>query len=358
MKRILFIGNTPYQILLSTWIKYHYYPGDKADIIIHDRLRGYERVKANIEKLDVFERVIVQPNHYKKTKLGKVKRILKEYKFARDTFKNQHYDEMYFANFDFSSQRIYDFLKRTNHNLLLNYFEDGIVSYSTKVEYFFNRLKKQPLTKVNHESFKIKYHLCDGLNRYCLFTPELLEWKPAAEQIFKIDSIDRSDDVFKTIINTIFDYDSLEDRYDKKYIFFEESYFQDTCYMEDVELIEELAEIVGKNNLMIKIHPRNQINRFQDLGYQTNKNTVIPWEVLALNLDLDNIVLLTIASSSITNPTAMFGCNTKAYSLMNCLNEKPQQLNSDYSKTVLSFFNHFDNVILCNNVKEIVNNEY
>ena len=353
MKHILFIGNTPYQILVATWIKYHYYKDDKADLLVHDRLRGYERVKENVEKLDVFENVIVQPNHYKKNKFGKFVRIFKEYRFATSFFKNKKYDEMYFANFGFSSQRIYDTLSRGKKRCKLNYFEDGILSYSSKVEYFYQRLKDNGLLKGNHETFLIKNHIYGAIDKFCVFTPELLEWNPKAKEIFRIDTIDKSDDEFKGIINTIFDYDRLEDIYDKKYIFFEESYFQDTGYMEDVKLIDELAETVGKENLMIKIHPRNQTNRFKKRGYKTNENTVIPWEVLALNLDLDDKVLLTIASSSIINPVAMFGCQAKSYSLINCLTEKPHQLNSDYSKTVISFFKHFNNVTMCNNVKEI-----
>lgn len=53
----------------------------------------------------------------------------------------------------------------------------------------------------------------------------------------------------------------------------------------DVELIEALADKVGKQNMMVKIHPRNPVNRFEKLGYKTNHNTAIPWEVIVMNTD-------------------------------------------------------------------------
>ena len=310
-------------------------------------------MKANIETLSVFDQVIVQPDHYKKTKLGRVGRIVREYQFSKKRFHRSFYDELFFANFGFSSQRIFDVLKRNNFNLRTHYFEDGILSYSQKISYFYHRLSKPSFKTLTHDNALIKHYVCGELNDFWLFTPSLLEWNPDVEAIKAIDKIDQADAEFKKIINCIFDFDQLEDIYSQKYIFFEESYFQDTGYMEDVQLIDALADEVGKENLMIKIHPRNQVNRFRERGYQTNTNTVIPWEVLALNLDLDNKVLLTIASSSIVNPAAMFGCKAKAYSLMNCLANKPYQLNSDYSKTVSNFFEYFDCIKLCEDLKEV-----
>jgi hypothetical protein len=111
----------------------------------------------------------------------------------------------------------------------------------------------------------------------------------------KMDATDRE---LVTRLNRVFGYEESKDSYDRKIIFFEESYFADGYDVDDVACVERLAEICGKDNIMIKIHPRNKENRFRGLGYKTNENTFIPWEVIALNLDLTQKVLITIASGS------------------------------------------------------------
>lgn len=353
MKKLLFVCYTPYQIFVSSWLKYNRFSECKADIVINNKLKGYEIIVANTIKSNLFDNVIVWDDQSKNTVLGKVSRIKNEYFFAKKIIKNGSYDDLFASNFDFFIGRLFDFGKRKNSNFKFNYSEDGIASYSKKNETFYRLFDKPKKSNISHNNIFTKHNLFGNIENFFLFTPDLLEWNPLAKNIVKIEPIDKNDNTFRQIINGIFDFDLLTDKYDKKYIFFEESYYQDTGYMEDVELVEQLSQMVGKDNLMIKIHPRNQENRFEKRGYITNKNTVIPWEVIALNIDMDNKVLITIASSSIVNPPALFDCRVKTYSLINCLMQKPQQLSSQYNKTVLNFFNRFNNIKICNNIKEI-----
>ena len=144
------------------------------------------------------------------------------------------------------------------------------------------------------------------------------------------------------------------DVYDKKYIYFEECYFAETGYMEDVELINTLAEKVGKENIMIKIHPRNPENRFEKLGYKTNKDTFIPWEVILMNNDFSDKVLIAIGSQTILTPYMLFGMNMKSYSLYHCLKEKPDLLNGPLFDVIMNFYNKYnENIIMYDSVERI-----
>ncbi len=83
--------------------------------------------------------------------------------------------------------------------------------------------------------------------------------------------------------------------------------------------------------MMVKIHPRNPMNRFEQLEYKTNQNTAIPWEVIVMNSDdLSDKVLITVASSCILNPIIVFGKKFKAYSLFDCIDHIPPILQSGY----------------------------
>ena len=82
-------------------------------------------------------------------------------------------------------------------------------------------------------------------------------------------------------------------------------------------MLQIIASLVGKENIIVKIHPRNRINRFAEIGYTTNLNTSIPWEVVALNSDLQNCCLVTVFSQSAVLPFILLGKKTKSVLLYN-----------------------------------------
>ena len=127
----------------------------------------------------------------------------------------------------------------------------------------------------------------------------------------QIESIsDNKAEITKTL-NAIFNYNSIHDKYDEKVIFFEESYVADGIIVNDIELVECLAKIYGKENIIVKIHPRNPENRFKKLGYKTNVDTNIPWEVIALNIDLDTKILVSMTSTAVVSSFLLFHSNAK-----------------------------------------------
>ena len=119
--------------------------------------------------------------------------------------------------------------------------------------------------------------------------------------------------------------------------------------------MEELASYVGKENIMVKIHPRNPINRFAERGFKTNKDTSIPWEVLLLTgEDFDKKIYLTVASSAILNPIMVFGMKIRAYSLFPCLSVIPMRLQGSAWEFLKELFEHYPNMInICDNMSKL-----
>lgn len=357
MKKLLFVSNSVYQVLIACWVKYHYYFNDSADIIISERMNGAAEIAARLKDTQLFDDVsVLKVKYSENNKINSVLKLTNFNSFAKSYQKKADYDILFTASLDYFIQTLYDFLKRKNKNLLLNYYEDGTASYTKRLENYYVLFKKPTnLKNVSHNNFLKKYTIYDSFNDYFVFNPDYLEWFPNGVNLVKIDKIDIKDDVFKNTVNHIFNYESLEDKYEEKYIFFEESHYADTGYMEDVKLIEELAKSVGKENLIIKIHPRNPKNRFKDLGYKTNVNTALPWEVIAMNIDLKDKKLIAIASTSIINPIQILGIDVKSYSLIRCLSQIPPLLNSALSQTVVNLFNAYpNNIVLCNDIKDVI----
>ncbi len=99
-----------------------------------------------------------------------------------------------------------------------------------------------------------------------------------------------------------------------------ESYFEDGIALLDVEYVEELGKVVRKENLLIKIHPRNPENRFEKRGVMTNRDIAIPWKLIAVKKKLENTTLITIASAS--GVASYFLTNEKAKKVYCCINIK------------------------------------
>ncbi len=362
MSNNLILCNSVYQVFVALWLKYNMLSEENTDILISDHMNHYEQVADNIKKTKLFRNVYTVKS--KQFVFGGRGYSGQLEKFFYRTFPKKElyklielknkYDCFFFSNFDEFSELIYDVLKRRNNKMKVNIYTDGISTQSKLFEGYYNDTDI-PKTK-KYKIFALisgKKYIYGNINKFLVFEPDLMEWDPKCK-VEKINPVSK-DKAFLNIVNQVFGYDNIEDEYNEKYIFFEESFYADSGYMEDVELIDKLAEIVGKENLLIKIHPRNPKNRFKELGYKTNKNTYVPWEVIAMNIDLSDKKLIAIASTSILNPIHIFGMDIKAYSLINCLNEIPKLLDTPLSKTVVNMFHAYpDSIKICTDIEDIM----
>ena len=92
----------------------------------------------------------------------------------------------------------------------------------------------------------------------------------------------------------------------------------------------KIADIVGKENLLVKLHPRNKVDRFSKYGITTNKTIGMPWEVIQMNNNFSDKVFLTIASGSVLASKLYFGDNIKTYLLFNCTNKMSNMVGEEY----------------------------
>ena len=364
MNHNLFLCNTVYQVLIAVWLRYNNFMADKADIIISNHMNGYKTIAENIMKTELFENVYTADSlafskgniSYESRVTKFICRLFPKYELKNYFDCSKKYNKIFFSNCDKFSALVYDVFKRKNRKLKLFLMEDGTSTYSMLIKDFYEHTKPNS-SWLKRFAFKYifgKHFIYRNVLAIYAFRPDLMEWSPDFPA-FKISPINHQDTYFKECVNTIFNYNDLEDSYSEKYIIFEESFFAETGYMEDVELIKKLAEIVGKENIFIKIHPRNQINRFEKLGFKTNKNTFIPWEVIAMNMDITNKKLVAIISTSILNPVSVLGMNSKGYSLIECLKDPPEIVNGTFGKCVVRLFENFsNNICICKKIEDII----
>lgn len=364
-KNILMICNTVYQILVASWIKTTLLQRDCVDIIISDHMNDYEKIAENMKKANLFNHVMTVESkayayaferHYQTEKEEKLCKMFPNRELKHYVDLHKRYDALYTSNFDTFVQMLYDALYRRKRSIKLYIFEDGLSTYSkhSQMLYESTKLSKEEAEKAKACPIFGKRVFYQHVEAMYVFNPELVEWSTDFS-IQQLAHIDCANAAFKQAMNTVFGYENLEDTYSEKYIFFEESFYAETGYMEDVKLVEQLASVLGKENFLIKIHPRNPENRFAELGYKTNKNTAIPWELIAMNLDVTSKKLITISSTSILNPICVLGLDTKSYALINCLENKPDIMNGVLGQTALSFYHYYaDNICICKNIADVI----
>lgn len=324
-ERILFLVNTPYQLMVSINLRKTIYLDFDADIVITNNISNYENLAENVRRAHVFKTVItykIKDIYPDKNSVALVKRL-----FGDDDIFDKAYDYYLFANLDHGASGIYRMLRKNNKRIKAIMFEDGYATYSGWYSDFLTmfgsnpkhgNVYKRPIYKTWFHRF-VDNVFCN-IEKILVFNPEIMTYAPAFE-VQTMAPINTCDTELLALYNTIFQYDPSVDTYEEPVIFFEESYYADGYKTNDIEVVDKISNIVGKNNILIKIHPRNPVNRFQELGYKTNKNTTIPWEVIAMNLDLSDKILVSIASAAVIVPASIFGKEYTGILLMKLLED-------------------------------------
>ena len=296
---ILILCKSAFQLVSSSRIAETVHKGDNVDMALFDNIANADKLLDSIKRSSFFRDVNIY-SYQKYARGRRPKRKAAPYMYNIKLPTERVYDIVYFANvYDWISNQIIHHLreavKKAGKELEVRMFEDGFSTYSDHYGKFFSRLGKySPIQKHLTERAYGEYY---NISKLFVFTPELVEWKPPFELV-PIKKISYDDTDYIREMNIIFNFEKLTDKYDKDIIFFEESYFADNIKVDDIGVIKRIAAIAGKDNIFVKIHPRNPVNRFKGMGICTNENTVVPWEIIAMNIDLTNKLLITIASGS------------------------------------------------------------
>lgn len=363
--KTLIVCNTVYQVLVGLWINHHYLSGCKADFIITDHMNGGNKIADRIRDLGLCDNVYYVQSHafsyyqdgYKQTRAIRFNPNIK----LRDFLDlKDNYSTVYIANMDLFAQLLCNSIYHRNRNGLdVVLFEDGIQTYTTVEEKVYKSCCdpvvsgfRTLLSKYVYRDFRINGNIAYAL----MFSPELMDWRDFP--VVQLDKIDRQDLIFRKVINYVFEAEEAIKEYNPKYLFMEEHYAADGKTINDVELIASLAEKVGKDNIMVKIHPRNPVNRFKKLGYHTNTVLSVPWEVIAMNLpDIEEKIFITVQSGSISNLIRIFGMSIQAYSILllaeqNGIPFSPNR--GELERKNWDFFlQHSDMIKICSSIDDI-----
>lgn len=310
-QRILFISNTYMQLITAIQLKLSMFNDAQADLILSDHSVNAHSIAKRLQTCGIFSRVHNVNSRkimYEQGKLADLKDIMSVTfhfgkKFKSMLWQDTPYHAIFYYNLEPLLFCAYDESVKNGVKPQCICYEEGILSYANIV-YGYN---------VPHRMKAIHYlrgllhkeNISDLTKDFYIYYPELF---PNDRGVcHKIPHLSREDHIFIKTVNTIFDYHPEEEHYPQKYLFFASSADIDGNPAGETELVMRVSDIVGKENLLVKVHPRDSRHIYEEHGIAVSRNSAIPWEVIQLNHHFEDHVFLSVSSGSVLNASAMLG---------------------------------------------------
>ena len=299
MKKILFLINTHFQLITALQISRTFYSNDVVDFLISDYSRNAEKIVENINNSNYIHRALFVKTKnisFNKNNINRIVNLCKIIRFHNTSKKAagetlSQYDIFMFHNIDFATYVFFEELKSINNNLIVRRYEEGFNIYLS-----FNEKRKSQIVCEKYYKSIGKASLIDSIESVYLYHPELLTYK-LGYPIKTIPTISKKEKEFIDIVNTVFG--AEKSVYKEKFIIFEESFWADGYEVKDVELFNKIADIIVPNHVLIKLHPRNNMNRFINTKCNVAENSALPWEIIQMNNDFSQKVFVTVSSGSV-----------------------------------------------------------
>lgn len=289
MGKTLIVCNTYYQLIVATQIAIGLQK--EVTLVLTEEMKQVDRIAANAEETGLFHQICVLCTKKKESKVSCLRHLL--FGSVPPALQGESYEELIGFNFDIPTHKVFASLLRRNRAIRVNRMEEGLLSYHTpdtgcrilSLAYRLRRLFG-------------RCNLKDRIGQFYCFAPEAYHGNLPTVAIPRIKT---DDNRIKEALNRIFVSHEIRP-YSEKYIFLSGIYDREGgSPIGELELAVKIADRVGRENLLVKVHPRDQIKRYEAKGLKTDPNSDIPWEVIQINEDFSDKVLITPLSGGILN---------------------------------------------------------
>lgn len=339
------------QLIAAIQIKTKLLQETDADIILSDHSQNAEKIAKALEDTKQFRRVKMVKTKfytYDQNIFDDIKDVIamimgnnKKYRsliWEEDIV----YNQIFYYNLSILTYLVYDISMKNGIEPQCIRYEEGIVSYPAMKEVDIG--KRIKLLSMIRSLFVKKDVFRNTRDFYC-FYPQLFHGNEG-QRCCQIPFLDKDDKEVIGILNSIFGYCSIE--YEEKYIYFSTSMDIDGKNIEEEWVVKQIAEAVGKDNIVIKVHPRDTRSVYQDMGLTIWKNSEIPWEIIQLNNDFRDKVFISLSSGSILNASAMLNENIRTFYIFPCVKGKDHFFD-DYCEKLARLVKNLQELGYCKN---------
>lgn len=331
-KAVLFFVNTYMQLITAIQIRVHLFGKAEADIILTDCSQNMEHISQRLKKLRLFRKILFIKARYVifeqsfMEDIGDVIRWMGgRYDKYREIMGNGEsaYHAIFYYNFDIFCYIACDNSAKNGIEPKCFRYEEGILSYSEmkRLSPSGKRLWMFCLLRLLRGQPDF---LHDTGDFFCYY-PELFGYD--SERIcHRIPFFRKGDREMQRIWDAVFGYMPKVCR--QKYIYFSTSWDIDGKRIEEHKLVEMISQIVGKENLVVKVHPRDGRGIYEKMGLEVWKKSFLPWEIIQLNQDFRDKVFLSLSSGSVLNACAMLHENIETFYLFPYIKGKNRKIDA------------------------------
>lgn len=288
----VFVCWTPYQIFNAINFVLNNVEDSKgnADIYIYHEFGDAEKISSRLKELGIFCHVYDVEAYDKGrvwySKFNKIKRLLcpymtiKRYLRAEIDVRKQGYKTLVISGNNLFSVNLYNAIE----GLQVYFIDDGIGSYfgdmraddMTTLYRVFNKIfKRGPLSYDVKKIYVNNKSICRTL---------------ICENVCQLPTLQFDSDVLK-MVEKAFDYQSNDYYQTSKLIYLSQPYFEVEQYIAGTEeyVLDELTNVDSKNNILVRIHPRQKTEQFQGWKLDSLRNL---WELECVKQVTDTSILL------------------------------------------------------------------
>lgn len=326
-----FVCCTPYHVMLSVHLAMSKYQTCENEIFVCDHFVNSDKVYENLKKIGVFSKVYYVRDNYLKSNNKKEKLhrfFFRKYKDMLSTENvNFNYDNLFIYTYTFFSILAVDLVKLNNKNSKINLVEDGIGTYLANFDSVKNKVKK--VFDVIFRTF-LNYRLLNPwlISKIYLFDIDLYSGT-FKDRLERIPNINKENNNYKEKINYIFNYYNHDIYKKAKFIYFDQCFSLDNIFsINEKHIVKDIITIFRNlkidNNLIIKLHPRDHVEKYKELNFSNVNNSSFPWELICLNENVGERIFISVNSSAVFSPSILFGNHNVVillYKLYNFKNE-------------------------------------
>lgn len=301
MRRILIVANTYYQLILAMQIKLTICNNDYVCLALSDHSANAESVYERLKRESLFDECIfirskgvIQNRRF----LQKCKEIVQlsffkknEYAFYLTDLHSLNFDELICYNLEVDTYGIFSILSEHNPQIQYSSYEEGMLSYDN---FYYDSAKFKLIRSLRKTVGKPA--IFDRYEKFYCVYPELYHGFLNAVAIPQISMENKR---LRNVVAKIFQIKSDMDYSKYKYIYFESVYDTEGRGIGELNFLLDFAERVGKENILVKKHPRSTVHVFEENGIAVDVNSTAPFEALQLNYDMNACTFVSAMSGSV-----------------------------------------------------------
>ena len=220
------------------------------------------------------------------------------------------YSDIYFWNPDWFFYHYYKLYQHNKVSIKWHIYGDAICTYVTDVpgvDYKYNdkTIKGHILNEIDKRVWHVLYDMSYLQYDFYLFQKDAIQYKPSKKHVEIPPILNNADTV--CLFNDIFDYHYNE--VSEKMIFVDTARGGPIENEDVLKIIDMLIEDIGKDNFIVKPHPRMDMSLYGDRIF-TSMTKDIPWELYCMNGGTDGKILICPWTSAIVIPFLWFGIMT------------------------------------------------